>query len=239
MKRKSYPYFALSTIILVLVVVGGAVISSYHKKITSLEKQVVVLQEKSDQYKNTISFVSNSSDLKEQTYNFKEWKGMQTLARNLVKKSDGEFKKEWALFLVHLANRYEIDPYIVFELLRVETGGQFNPELKGPKTKYGRAYGLSQFMKNTAPWIAEMADLKYKDELLFDPYYSIQLSIVYLDFLYNRYEGNWDKALTAYNRGIYGLEKFVETNGHAKSSYALGILSEAQNHRLIAYSDIQ
>src|SRR5699024_6203131 len=95
--------------------------------------------------------------------------------------------------------------------------------LIGPKTKYGRAYGLGQFMKNTAPWIADMSDVEYDDDLLFDPYYSIHLTYVYLDFLHEQYD-NWHQALTAYHRGINGLDKYMEKNGQAKSEYATEIL---------------
>lgn len=164
---------------------------------------------------------------------YTEWKTSEELANSFVVQSEGRFKKEWGLFLVKEANRHGIDPYIVFELLKVETGGSFDPQLKGPKTKYGRAYGMAQFMKNTAPWIAEMANLPYKDELLYDPYYSIQLSVVYLDFLYDEY-GSWDKALTAYNRGMGGLEKYIQQHGHANSSYAKKIQSNAKQHKLVA-----
>ena len=34
----------------------------------------------------------------------------------------------------------------------------------------------------------DMAGLEYQDELLFDPLYSIQLSIEYLSFLIDRYD---------------------------------------------------
>lgn len=176
----------------------------------------------------------NSLNLKaEQMNGFYTWPKQEKIAEKLVSASDQRFKKEWAMYLVKEAKRYEIDPYLAFELLNVETGGTFDPELIGPETRYGKAYGMSQFMKNTAPWIAEMAGLPYDEELLFDPYYSMQLSLTYLDYLEGRY-GNWDEALTAYHRGMNGLEKFIDREGHAKSWYAKEIQNSALQHRPLA-----
>lgn len=86
---------------------------------------------------------------------------------------------------------------------------------------------MAQFMSNTAQWIAEMAGLPYQKEKLFDPYYSIDLSITYLDFLHHRY-GNWNQALTAYNRGIYGMKQYEKEHGNFKSHYVLKIEQLAQ-----------
>jgi soluble lytic murein transglycosylase-like protein len=166
---------------------------------------------------------------------YSSWVENKEISDHFYEQSDGRFKKEWGLFLVQEAKRYNVDPYIVFELIKIESGNTFDPYIVGPKTKYGHAYGMTQFMKNTAPWIANMADLTYEDEKLFDPIYSIQLSIVYLDFLYNRYN-DWNKALTAYHRGIYGLENYIQKNGHAKSWYAVKIINNAQQQKYIALS---
>ncbi|SER69535.1 transglycosylase SLT domain-containing protein [Salipaludibacillus aurantiacus] len=167
---------------------------------------------------------------------YENWNEAKQVADYLYEDSGGLFKEEWGLFLALEAQKKEINPFLVYELLKVETGGQFDPELVGPETKYGHAYGMAQFMKNTGPWIAEMAGLQYEDDMLFDPHYSIQLSIVYLDYLYEQY-GDWDHALTAYHRGMYGLEQYIEDNGDAKSWYAVEIQENAQEFDLVAYEN--
>ncbi|MBP1947554.1 lytic transglycosylase domain-containing protein [Virgibacillus litoralis] len=167
-------------------------------------------------------------DAKKNSYH--SWTYVNKQANKLVKNSNGEFKKSWAIYLVQEAESFDISPYIAYELFRVETGNTFDPNLVGPETKYGKAYGMGQIMKNTAPWIAEMSGIPYKEELLFNPYYSIHLTFVYLDFLYKQY-GNWDKALTAYHRGIGGLNNYLDKNGHAKSWYALEIKNNAEDYK--------
>ncbi|NMA90424.1 MAG: lytic transglycosylase domain-containing protein [Amphibacillus sp.] len=164
------------------------------------------------------------------------WAYIEDIAEQMVQDSDAQFKKTWAIYLANEAAQYDIDPFIIYELIKVETGHTFDPQLIGPETKYGHAYGMAQFMKNTAPWIADMADLPYSDELLFDPYYSMKLAIVYLDFLHHKYQ-DWDKALTAYNRGITGMENYLERNGTAKSQYAHIIQSKAKAHHTVAMAE--
>ncbi|NEU30713.1 lytic transglycosylase domain-containing protein [bacterium LRH843] len=159
---------------------------------------------------------------------YNTWINSKHLSEKLYEDSEGAFKKEWGLFLGEMAQKRDIDPYIIYELLRTESG--FDPNAVGPETRFGRAYGMAQFMTNTAPWIAEMAELPYEEKLLFDPLYSIQLSVEYVNYLYNKYQ-DWDKALTAYNRGMYGLENYMEEYGHAESLYAVEIQENAKNSK--------
>lgn len=161
-------------------------------------------------------------------------KNIERLANLMVEDSNHRFKKNWATFLIKEAYQYEIDPLIVYELLKVETGHTFSPDTIGPPTIYGYAYGMSQFMENTAPWIADMAGLPYEKQMLFDPYYSMTLAVVYLDYLYDRYE-NWDEALTAYHRGMTGMKNYKDRNGTARSYYAELIQDNADSHQLIAF----
>lgn len=240
-KIKPFTHFFLLIANLALVFyLIGSFSSQDEKKEEQKDRQAQALQQENSELKAENKLLASKNDyLKSLPTDFKQkngyfiWPEYDKIANQMVAESDGKFKKTWALYLVREANRYQIDPYLVYELLRVETGGEFNPNLVGPNTKYGHAYGLSQFMKNTAPWIADMAGLPYEDKLLFDPYYSMQLSLTYLDFLYNQYN-NWDEALTAYNRGMGGLEQFEEEHGHAKSLYARRIQTNAQAHQTLA-----
>ncbi|WP_067836969.1 transglycosylase SLT domain-containing protein [Amphibacillus sediminis] len=197
-------------------------------RLTELEQENQALSARNNQLEAELSY-HNQFFTATLTDDFQHWHQIEQIAEQMVEDSYGQFKKTWALYLANEAKNYRLDPFLIYELLKVETGKTFDPELIGPETRYGRAYGMSQFMLNTAPWIAEIAGLPYNDELLFDPYYSIQLAVVYLDFLYHKYD-NWDEALTAYHRGMTGMEQYKEENGHAKSEYAQQIQSQAKEH---------
>lgn len=202
-------------------------------KMETLMKENRILVAENKQLKATSTY---EIELVNTDEDYKHWAYIEEIAEQMVEDSDERFKKTWAIYLVNEATQYEIDPFLIYELLKVETGHTFNPDLIGPETRYGHAYGMSQFMKNTAPWIADMADLPYSDDLLFDPYYSMKLAIVYLDFLYHKYE-DWDQALTAYNRGMTGMENYVRNNGSAKSQYAQIIQTKAKDHQYVALAE--
>ncbi|WP_036818343.1 lytic transglycosylase domain-containing protein [Pontibacillus yanchengensis] len=208
----------------------------YGEKTETLQEKNEQLREKNEELKSENDYMANMETSFKEKNGYHIWPERDKVAQKMVKESEGRFKKTWALYLVREAKRYEIDPYLAYELLKVETGGKFDPTLVGPETKYGRAYGMSQFMKNTAPWIADMGGLPYEEELLFDPYYSMQLSLIYLDFLHNEY-GNWNEALTAYHRGMSGMETYKDENGHAKSWYAEEIQEKAKSHEALAFAE--
>ncbi|PKR79006.1 lytic transglycosylase [Halalkalibacillus sediminis] len=232
-------YKVISFIFLSLLLISGGVIlnnSYYEEQLTQLEDEKEQINKTNDSLVDQNEYLRSKETVTQEGLTMEEWQELERNADQMVTNSDGNFKKSWALFLNKKAKEYEVDPFIVYELLRVETGNTFDPELTGPETKYGHAYGMSQFMENTAPWIAEMAGLPYEKELLFDPEYSIELSIVYLDFLHHKYD-NWDEALTAYHRGMGGLEKYKANKGHAASWYAVEIQEEAEKRRQVAFAN--
>lgn len=232
--------YLLSTFGLILFIAFSYTLVKNHqlKQQLSDQKEENLMLESEKDYQQMIAFYKQRSQgNKPQASGYVLRKEARKLAKQFEKQSEGRFKEEWGRFLVQESLRKDVDPYIVYELLRVETGNKFDPTLVGPETKYGRAYGMAQFMENTAPWIAKMAGMKYEGkEQLFDPYYAIQLSIVYLDYLHAKYD-DWDKALTAYHRGMYGLEQYIQKEGHAKSWYAKEIQEKAEKQELIAVKD--
>lgn len=232
MNKTKWIYRGLISLVAIIFIIS---FKEYQTKIDILEQEKSQLEQQNNQLEAAASY-NDIQPKGKAVANYQNWSNLESTADNFVLDSDGAFKKSWGIYLANEANKYKVDPYIVYELLKVETGNTFDPNLVGPKTKYGKAYGMSQFMKNTAPWIADMANLPYEDELLFDPYYSIQLSVVYLDFLHHQYD-NWDEALTAYNRGMSGMEVYKEANGTAKSQYAKRIQSKAEEHKTIVLAN--
>ncbi|MBU9712088.1 transglycosylase SLT domain-containing protein [Bacillus tamaricis] len=225
----------MATAVIILLIVG----TEHMKLKEQIREMEVSLNAQEQEYKQALNVerIKGFVDYSERegiSSSYLSWKEAHEIAEHFYEDSDGRFQKEWAIFLAMETDGKELDPFLVYELLKVETGGTFDPHLIGPETPYGHAYGLAQFMTNTGPWIAEMAGIPYEQDKLFDPIYSIQLAIVYLDFLYQQY-GDWNHALTAYHRGIYGLEQYIEENGHAESWYAVLIQENAEDSQLLSY----
>lgn len=226
--KKSWIYLGLLAIIALL---GVGLIKE------ALQYQHLQAQMKTSMQAEILKSSVQNMSLTDQTGKnpYSNWLNTEKLANGFYSKSHGRFKKSWGIFLIQQSRKHGIDPNIVFQLLSVESGRTFNPKQIGPKTKYGRAYGMSQFMSNTAPWIAKMAGMPYQKSKLFDPYYSIELSITYLDFLHNRY-GNWNQTLTAYNRGMYGMKQYIQKHGNSKSEYATKIEQLAQKTKRASFN---
>src|SRR5690554_1254106 len=65
------------------------------------------------------------------------WAYIEDIVEQMVQDSDAQFKKTWAIYLANEAAQYDIDPFIIYELIKVETGHTFDPQLIGPETNMG------------------------------------------------------------------------------------------------------
>lgn len=75
----------------------------------------------------------------------------------------------------------------------------------GPSTSYGTAYGCTQMLVSTArqmdPNLRDLTDSQIADKLRDDDEYSLQIGAKYYKSLLDKYDGNIDKSLAAYNGG--------------------------------------
>jgi hypothetical protein len=109
--------------------------------------------------------------------------------------------------------KYGVDPSLVRAIVKVES--DYNPFAISRKG----AMGLMQLMPQTA------MDLDVKNS--FDPHENIQGGVRYLRYLLDRYEGNLQLALAAYNSGETAVKRwgtvppFKETKDYVKKVLGL------------------
>lgn len=112
------------------------------------------------------------------------------------------------------SKKYDLNPLIMLELIKTESN--FNPKAWSHKD----AMGLCQIRPVTAKAVAEKMGLEYRPELLLDAEYSIKLGTYHLAELVDLFDQDYHKALTAYNRGIKGMQDYTKRTGSPVSSYS-------------------
>jgi soluble lytic murein transglycosylase-like protein len=95
---------------------------------------------------------------------------------------------------VKTAYRYKVEPAIIKAIIMAESG--FNPKAV---SKVG-ARGLMQLMPRTARSLGV--------ENIFKPAHNIDAGVRYFKFLLDKYDGEIELALAAYNAGSYNVRKY-------------------------------
>jgi len=118
-----------------------------------------------------------------------------------------------------VANR--IDPTVAFGLVRTESG------FKNSATSPVGAIGLTQLMPSTARWFQRgvtRSDLR-------DPEVNLSIGFRYLRELIDKYEGDTELALTAYNRGPGTVDRVLKRGGNPDNGYAGMVLGRRNRSR--------
>ncbi|MDO7906092.1 lytic transglycosylase domain-containing protein [Paenibacillus sp. JX-17] len=104
------------------------------------------------------------------------------------------------------AEKYEVDPFLVASIIRVETNYKVSKE-----SRRG-ALGLMQLMPDTAEWIMESAKLPRVplDNIKHEPEMNIELGTWYLRKLSKQFGGNQTAVIAAYNAGPGNVDGWIK-----------------------------
>lgn len=116
-----------------------------------------------------------------------------------------------------------IDLDIAFGLVRAESS------FRTAATSPVGAVGLTQLMPSTARWIQPGVSRS----ALRDPETNLKVGFKYLRYLLEKYEGNEDLALLAYNRGPGTVDRALKRGRNPDNGYAAFVRGEKDHgHRL-------
>lgn len=117
------------------------------------------------------------------------------------------FPKPYWEQLKRAAAENKLDPFLVASLIRQES--EFNPEA----ISYAQAIGLMQIVPGTGRKLAKEAKIRHFNEsMLLDPGTNLELGTRYLRHLLDKYDGQLEYALAAYNAGPEHVDDW--RNGH-------------------------
>lgn len=106
--------------------------------------------------------------------------------------------------VVSTSLKYEVDPYLVFGIIRAES--KYQTEARSP----AGARGLMQIMPETAEWIAAQQGIEdFTPEALHDPEVNIDLGCWYLADLNREFDGRIPLMVASYNAGRGTVRQWV------------------------------
>lgn len=109
------------------------------------------------------------------------------------------------------AAEYNVPEYVIFAVIETESGFDKNAE-----SSVG-ARGLMQMMPSTFKWLTGPDHLgeKLGADKLYEPEVSIKYGTYYLNYLYKKFDYNWDTAFAAYNAGEGNVSKWLDDKNYS------------------------
>jgi soluble lytic murein transglycosylase-like protein len=121
------------------------------------------------------------------------------------------------------ARTHEIEPQIAFGLVRTESS------FRRTAVSHAGAVGYTQLLPSTARWIAPGTTRS----ALFETETNLDVGFRYLRYLKDKYEGDVDLALTAYNRGQGRVDRLLRAGRNPDNGYATAVRTGHVSRTLI------
>lgn len=134
----------------------------------------------------------------------------QGIQRNLERYADYGISRDLAERIYDQATDAQINPDLAFGLVHAESS------FRNSATSNVGAVGLTQLMPSTARWLepgTSVRDLRDADT-------NLRIGFQYLKQLMDRYEGDSELALLAYNRGPGTVDRVLKAGGNPDNGYA-------------------
>ena len=132
------------------------------------------------------------------------------ITAKIAEYADYELSREMAEDIYDMAIASDVEPDVAFGLVRAESS------FKNTATSYVGAIGLTQLMPATAKWLEK----GITNSELRNPKTNLRIGFKYLKQLTEKYNGDTDMALVAYNRGPGTVDRILKRGGNPDNGYA-------------------
>lgn len=111
---------------------------------------------------------------------------------------------EYTEEILTASKKYGLSPALVASVINTESGFRADAE------SHAGAVGLMQIMPQTAEWIAWRQGSEHHESALTGVSYNIDMGCYLLNYLLQRYSGNIEYALAAYNAGFGAVDSWLK-----------------------------
>ena len=129
------------------------------------------------------------------------------------------------------SKKYGVDKALIYAVIKTESN--FDPNAR---SRAG-AVGLMQIMEDTFTWMQTFYkdDNNYSFDDMYDPALNIDYCTEVLSVLIERYDGNEDTAVCAYNGGVGHVDSWLEDPRYSDDGKTLKTVpfTETENYRKI------
>jgi len=126
------------------------------------------------------------------------------------------------------AMEFEIDPYLVFAIMKAESS--FNPKAVSKKG----AVGLMQIAETTGKWGARSLNLdNFSADDLYDPDINIRIGCWYLNRLMKEFDNELELVIAAYNGGSGNVSEWLKNRDYSSSGKNLDKIPFKETERYL------
>lgn len=127
--------------------------------------------------------------------------------------------------IVKYAKQFDVDPYFIAAVIKTESG--FDKDA----VSHAGAVGLMQIMPETGEWIAGKLGEEYRKENLLIPDTNIRYGTWYLQFLEERFNGDLQLVMAAYNAGHNRVAQWLQDPAYSDGKVLKSIpYEETENY---------
>jgi len=195
---------SLKFVILVLIIWGLNML--YFKNLK--QEKTILVAEKLNTYKEISEIESSLNALV-------SIEAIKSIIKQYNRKMPDEEAEFISNHIFHQSNKNGFDPLFVASIIITES--MFQPDVVSHKG----AVGLMQIKPSTARYIADLMNYDFAGSglNLNDSQINIHLGLNYLKHLVNKFDGDLNQGLVAYNIGEYNLYKILKNGNQYPTSY--------------------
>lgn len=198
--------------------------ANYQAEVSKLQKEVLLREQEIGTLNVHINEMDEYADFIMSNYYYVFDQIDENNVKNPIKYSN-------LVTLDKIAREKDVNPHLVLGLFNLESG--FNTKAK---SHISTATGLGQFLGSTGAWVYDKF-LDYEDDYIHskmatDADINIELTINYLDYLLDTYDGDVKQSLIAYNGNELGAKYYgiIDNYMVAKTSRGLNYGSRYVNN---------